>query len=140
MKKNIFYDPKTTLISDALRDVLPVEEEREDQEAFPWTAGSITVALVVDPEEDSLLGQLIGVEINSPTIVKVDVKTEIRQAYNFTTKICLLNRNVDCMIIGLEKFASKISGPFRVTNVKIVEIDEDKKTCVFGIDLFKESE
>lgn len=127
------------MVSDILKDVLPLGENdtAEYQKEF------FTVALVVDPQENSLMGTLVGIELqgnqtsNKP---KLDLRVSFSDAFKFISDVLLESVRVESIILAVGESAKSIEGPYHISSAKIVETDSVNKSCILAIDLFNAAE
>ena len=122
-------EPKL-LVSDALKDVLTSEQLEQVDDMF------ISVAVVVEPRDASLTGNLVGVEFGEK--LKVDVKATLQDAFQFIGKVTSNkehNKKCNALILVLGEDSINIPGPYSIFSTKIVEIDSTNKLCVLAIDL-----
>lgn len=119
------------LMSEDLRGQIPEIEDSINQfeDAF------IVVVLEVNNDEP-LAGSLNGISVEQQTI-KVDIKTNLREAYLTLNKH--INKTLVCSSCHLHfsSIESVLKGPFTVSSVKLIDIDRNNKTCILGIDLFR---
>jgi len=126
-------EPKL-LVSDALKDVLPEDELAQVNEMF------ISIAVVTEPRDSSLTGNLAGIEFGENP--KIDLKTSLKEAFTFITNVVSNedhNKKVNSLILLLGEESVSIPGPFIMTGIKIVDIDSSSKLCVLAIDLLKDT-
>jgi len=132
MNFNQFNTSPKLLVSDSLKDSL--HEDRPDQvdETF------ISIAIVTEPRESSLTGNLVGIEFGESP--KIDLKTSLREAFTFISNVTT-NKNhskkVNSLILLFGEESTSIPGPFTMVGIKIVDIDISNGLCVLVIDLFK---
>jgi hypothetical protein len=126
-------EPKQ-LVSDSLQNVLSEEELVQIEDMF------ITVVVVIEPRECSLMGNLVGVDFGQT--LKIDLKVSLKDAYKFIGNV-LVNektRRSTSIILTHCGDITNISGPFNVASSKIIEIDPTNKMCIVAIDLIKIAE
>ncbi len=124
------------MVSDALKDALSEDQLDQDQveEMF------ISVALVTEPKNSSLTGNLIGIEFGKNP--KIDLKTSLKEAFDFIGRVAsgdICNKKVNSLILLLGEKSILVSGPFAMTGIKIIEIDSTNKLCVLAVDLTKDT-
>lgn len=119
------------LISDSLKESLLQEGQTASVDAF------ITVAFVPQNKNDSLIGNLVGVEFSSNP--KFDIKVSLHDAFNFISNILLneSNNQIVAIILAFSEKNITLVGPYNIANSKILEIDSINKACVLAIDLIK---
>jgi len=123
-------EPKL-LVSDSLQDSLNEEQTSQIDDMF------ISVAIVTEQRENSLIGNLVGIEFSENP--KIDVKSSLKNAFSFVGSV-LLNKNLricDSIMLMHNVSSIKMSGPFQILNAKIIEIDPSNYCCVLAIDLIK---
>ena len=126
---HINSEPKL-LVSDALKEVLQEEELEQVNDMF------ISVAVVTEPREACLTGNLVGVEFSER--LKVDIKLLLKDAFTFISKVISNsrhNKTCECLIMMLGDEVVNIPGPFKIFSTKIIEIDSTNKLCILAIDL-----
>ena len=120
------------LVSDSLKDSL--HEDRPDQVDVTF----ISIAIVTEPREFSLTGNLVGIEFaESP---KIDLRTSLREAFTFISNVTTNknhNKKVNSLILLFGEESTSIPGPFTMAGIKIVDIDVSNGLGVLVIDLFK---
>lgn len=132
-------EPKL-LVSDSLKDLLHEEHIEEVQQMF------ISVGLVFDPRELSITGNLVGIEFSDHEFsdqIKVDIKLTIKEAFDFIGNVVSNvhhNKKSSALLLLLGEDAVNVPGPFKVSSVKIIELDSTNKLCVLGIDLTKDTQ
>ena len=119
------------MVSDSLQGVL----SNEDIEKFGQRY--ISAAIVVDPIDLSLTGNLVGIEFGVNP--KLDIKVLISEVFKFIGGILVddKRRVASNILLNLGDDSVVISGPFKILNAKIIEIDSINQLCVLAIDLFK---
>ena len=119
------------MVSDSLQGVL----SNEDIEKFGQRY--ISTAIVVDPIDLSLTGNLVGIEFGVNP--KLDIKVLISEVFKFIGGILVddKRRIASNILLNLGDDSIVISGPFKILNAKIIEIDSINQLCVLAIDLFK---
>lgn len=126
-------EPKL-LVSDSLKDVLPEDQLDQVDEMF------ISIAVVVDPRDASLTGNLSAVEFGENP--KIDVKTSLKEAFRFIGHVVSnkhTGKEVNSLILLLGEDSISIPGPFKMSGVKIVDVDSSSKLCILAIDLIKDT-
>lgn len=120
------------LISDSLEGILSTDEVEEQIDHL-----FIAAAIILDPRENSIMGNLVGVEFSSGT--KIDLKISLHDAFNFISNVLIdeQSRKIESVILTHDKKIVNVSGPFTVSNAKIIEIDSTNRMCVLAIDLIK---
>jgi hypothetical protein len=134
IEESIFSEPKS-LVSEALSEILPEDGESAYEEM------SLSAVFVVNPRENSLMGNLSGVEIIShgeKNSQKVDVRVTCKEAFDFIKDVLMQSKLIETFVIsyGYENIAS-FPGPYKVLNAKIVDVEPTNKFCTLAIDLFK---
>ena len=122
------------VIPSTLKDVLPEDELAQVNEMF------ISIAVVTEPRDSSLTGNLAGIEFGENP--KIDLKTSLKEAFTFITNVVSNedhNKKVNSLILLLGEESVSIPGPFIMTGIKIVDIDSSSKLCVLAIDLLKDT-
>lgn len=123
-------DEDRILMSDSLKGQIPDLEEAPADDSF------IVFALVAQnsAERAVIAGSLVGIVVDGKD-VKVDVKTETAQAFDFITK-----HQADpwkCLEYHLQ-FGDSDSVReelFLINSPRMVDIDRSTKTCTLGFDL-----
>ena len=122
-------EPKL-LVSDDLKDLLPEDQLEQINDMF------ISVALVLQPREVSLTGNLVGVEFDEK--IKIDIKVTIRDAFSFIGNVITDKKHskvCQSLILMMGEDVTTIHGPYKISSTKIVEIDSSNKLCILAIDL-----
>lgn len=126
-------EPKL-LVSDVLKDVLTEEQLEQVDEMF------ISVAIITKPKNSSLTGNLVGIELGKNP--KIDIKTSIKDAFYFISKLVtneFFNNEASSLVLLFGREITTIPGPFLMNSVKIVDIDSSNQLCVLAIDLVKDA-
>lgn len=126
-------EPKL-LVSDVLKDVLTEEQLEQVDEMF------ISVAIITKPKNSSLTDNLVGIELGKNP--KIDIKTSIKDAFYFISKLVtneFFNNEASSLVLLFGREITTIPGPFLMNSVKIVDIDSSNQLCVLAIDLVKDA-
>ena len=135
MKFNPYdFEPKP-LVSDSIKDLLPEDQLQEVDHMF------ISIGLVMEPRDTSLTGNLVAIEFGE--VMKIDIKLTLKEAFSFIGNVISNsrhNKKSSNLLLLLGEDDINIPGPFKISGVKIVEIDSANKLCVLGIDLNKDTQ
>ena len=124
-------EPKE-LMSESLQNVLQTNEQQIEEIRNIF----ILACLTFNNDVDELLGNILGIEFgNNP---KIDMNVSTEKAFKFIAKQLSLPKNVESILLIHDAVAIKIPGPFKINNLKIVEMDYENRACVLAIDLFKD--
>lgn len=121
------------LMSEDLQGVLQEENiVNTFQESF------ISVIIVTQDKEDSLIGSLVGVQLESN--IKLDMRVSLEDAYSFVSKILTnkISKLLSNIIFSYSDNSTVVKGPFEASSIKIVEIESNSKVCVLAIDLIRQ--
>jgi len=123
------------LMSDSIRGMVPELEEDSSQnfeDSFVITALEINT----NGTKSVLIGNLVGISIEE--IIKIDLRVNMEDAYNFI-KDFILGQKILCEAIQLHlaENAFKIQGPFKTTSYKMLDFDHPNKKCTLALDLTK---
>lgn len=135
MKFNPYDIEPKLLVSDSIKDEISEEHLQQAVEMF------ISVGLVIEPKENSLTGNLVGIEFSEP--MKLDMKVSLKDAFSFISKVVSNNKHtkkVHALLMLLGEESTSIPGPFKITSVKILEIESASKLCILAIDLTKDTQ
>jgi len=133
MNSNFIDQEPKLMMSDSLQDVVDDETATKMYEEM-----FITTALVTKAKENSLIGSLVGIDLAAQT--KIDIKVSLAAAFNFVSNM-LKNEDgkiLKTVIMTLGDRITDVSGPYKITGTKIVEIDPSNKSCVLAVDLIKD--
>jgi hypothetical protein len=128
-----FDAPPKELMSTDLKDVIPDEEAlKAYQESF------ISIMLMTNSTSQALMGSLLGIEISNAT--KLDVKIPLDEAFAFLSHVISASQQqfINSIVLNFGDEITKVSGPFLMSGMKIVELDAVNKTCVLAMDLIKQ--
>ena len=132
MEQEFARAPKE-LISDSLQDILSDEELiKAHQDLF------VSVVLETPTRENSLMGNLVGIELCET--VKIDLKVSIEEAFRFITESFSSpdQKYLLRVVLALQDSVKILKGPFKIINTKIIELDPTNKVCVLAVDLLNE--
>lgn len=131
MIETIGQEPKL-MMSDSLQEVVSPEEV-----ASLYDSMFISIVLVPNNHDQSLMGSLVGIEATKNT--KVDLRVSLENAFNFFSNFTKDENEkiLDKVILSFNGKISIMNGPFAVTNIKIIEINPEAKSCVLAVDLIK---
>ena len=133
---NSFITEPKELVSDSLVGIFPNENEEKAHQATEESDATINVVFVFTPRENSLIGNLVGVELAK--FPKIDVRVSLDDAFNFISNAVVKNSiKIESVIFALGEKVTNFLGPFSVQSTKIVEIESLTKTCVLAVDLIK---
>lgn len=130
MDSKLLSEPKE-LVSDSLKSVL---SDNELTDAYQNTF--ITIAFY-DDSNDPLIGSLIGIE-SVKNVYKSDLRVSMNQAFDFISDFFRKKiTRIQFVALSFSNKVTKLTGPFDINCVKIIELDATKKTCIIAIDLIK---
>jgi hypothetical protein len=131
---NFISDPKE-LVSESLQDVLPSEEVTD-----AYNEMFISVLLMTENHNDSLVGTLIGIEFSEKN-PKIDIRISLDDAFSLISKNFSEPSQIAFSEIALayNEKVTKVVGPFDIVNAKIIDFDSNAKLCVLAIDLINTS-
>lgn len=129
---NISIPLPREMISDSLKGVL---DDKEMVKAYEETF--ITVLLANSEKSKCMIGSLVGIELIDLGI-KIDCKVSLEDAFNFITNFALdeVSKELRAIILSLGDRITKLTGPYVIHGLKIVEIDSTSRLCVLAVDLF----
>lgn len=120
------------LMSDSLRGMVP---ELEEEILERVQDGYISIALLQN-EQEPLTGICVGISYDV-TEVKIDMRMELRKAYQFMKRLTqeeVITREIN---VNLSNDLVVIEGPHRVKSPRLTDFDHSTKLCTIGVDLFK---
>lgn len=133
---NFFVPEPKELVSESIKESLP--EEQDYQKIYQESC----ISVLFQFEEGSmqgLFGSLIGIEISES--VKIDARIATDEAFDLIQSLSATSsgRTVKNVALNYDDKITKLRGPYRLNNTKIIEFDVNNKTCVLAIDLIKTS-
>lgn len=131
-----FSDPKM-MMSDSLRDVLPLEQQMD-----LLNDSNILVVLACIPRDLSLSGTLAGAEVKVNNSVKIDISVTIQDAFSFMSNLLTgkIDKRLSSLIFSLgEKVLSLQESIYKIDTIKIVDLQPTNEMCILAVDLIKQS-
>ena len=128
MSYNQFNVEPKELISDSLQDVFESPEDSKVEDLF------ILASLVISQDE-LFTGNLLAIEMGDNP--KLDIKTLIQKCFKFIGSTMLTKKQVHSLVLSCGEDIIQVHGPFKISSLKIVEMDYEHQTCVLAIDLSK---
>lgn len=130
MNNKLISEPKE-LVSDSLKNVLSDDELTE-----AYQSSFITIAFY-DDASDPLIGSLIGIE-TVKNMYKSDLRVSMNQAFDFISDVFKKKiTRIQFVALSFSNKVTKLTGPFEINCVKIIDLDATKKMCIIAIDLIK---
>lgn len=123
------------LMSDAIKGIIP---DLDEKHLKPFEDSFIvgTLELVLNDGNIELLsGALSGFSLDK-SVLKIDIKVKTYEAFTFFKDVNSTICKSIYMHLGDEEI--HLSGPYRISSPKMMDFDYKAKTCILGIDLFKE--
>ena len=131
-----FSDPKM-MMSDSLRDVLPLEQQMD-----LLNDSNILVVLACIPRDLSLSGTLAGSEVKVNNSIKIDISVTIQDAFSFMSNLLTgkIDKRLSSLIFSLgEKVLSLQESIYKIDTIKIVDLQPTNEMCILAVDLIKQS-
>lgn len=129
------YDPFDSepkeLMSESLQDAFPsAKQDINDLE-------NIFILASLSFEDGSMLtGNILGIEFGQNP--KIDIKILTQKVFKFIGNILSSQKRIKSVYLTHADEIVELSGPFKINNLKIVEMDYENRACVLAIDLFKD--
>lgn len=127
--KHIDAPPPKELISDSLHDAFEPEQQRVN-----LIDQLMMVSLVVN-KDYFISGSLLGLDMSENP--RIDVKALITKSFDFIKNIVLNQERIHSLVLTLGDDFTQVTGPFKISSIKILETDYENRTCVLAIDLLK---
>jgi len=124
------------LMSDDIKGMVP---ELEEDKISAFSDSFVVAALDMSDgtEQFIVAGSLTGLSIESLGLIKIDIKTALRDAYTVIKKYKVTGLSARVFFLHLDDDEVYFEGPYSVTCPKLLEFDHQNKMCVLGIDLIK---
>lgn len=132
---NFFVPEPKELVSDSIKESLP--DEQDYQQIYQESC--ISVLFQFEEGVQGLFGNLIGIELSEN--LKIDARIATDEAFDLIQNLAssLKERIIKNIALNYDDKLTKLRGPYKLLNTKIIEFDVNNKTCVLAIDLIKTS-
>jgi hypothetical protein len=120
-------------MSDSLKGTVPEFEDAEVGEQSKNFIIAILEIVINKSKTEPLMGSLVGIELGDN--VKIDFKMLLSDAFS---TIGLFNQgkiDINSIQLHLLNDVMYIDGPFKITSMKLIDIDQTLQLCVLAIDL-----
>lgn len=132
MNYNPFDEEPKELMSDSLQDILQTNEQQIEEIKSIF----ILACLNLGEGVDELIGNLLGIEFGMNP--RLDIKVSTDKTFKFIANQLSSPKDVKSVLLIHANEAIQIPGPFKINNLKIVEMDYENRACVLAVDLFKD--
>jgi len=132
-KLKITTSTSKLLMSDSLKGTVPEFEDAEVGEQSKNFIIAILEIVINKSKTEPLMGSLVGIELGDN--VKIDFKMLLSDAFS---TIGLFNQgkiDINSIQLHLLNDVMYIDGPFKITSMKLIDIDQTLQLCVLAIDL-----
>jgi hypothetical protein len=126
------------LMSDSIRGMIP-ELEEEYVASLSDSCVIITLELQSELSEPftTLSGILVGISMETVSLIKIDIRTRLNEAYDTIKKYSTSGLSCRMFYMHLEDNQISLSGPYKISSSKILDVDHQNKMCTLGVDLIK---
>ena len=123
------------LMSDDLREVVQDLEDVEDN--FPNDVVHLVLALISESSSEPVAGRLVGLSLEEKE-VKLDMRLSIAESYEITKEKQTSGLSCRMFYLYLGNDEIHFEGPYQVASVRMMDFDQQNKTCTLGLDLIRE--
>lgn len=124
------------LMSDSLVGMVPdIEEQLKN---FEDSIVIVGVEYACGNLKDVIAGSLVGIVFDKDDL-KIDFRKNTSEVYKFL-KFYLENQvSLSCSSVYLQNDQNEIilSGPYKLSSPRLIDLDYKEKTCTLGLDLFR---
>lgn len=124
-------------MSEALKGMVP-ELEEEQTQAFNDAFVVTSLELSTSEESFLLVGSLDGISYDDSSEIKLDVRVEVKEAYETFKKYTTTGLSSRMLYLHLADNEICLMGPFKVHNFKIMSFDHQNRMCTVGVDLIRQ--
>lgn len=121
-------------MSDALKGMVP---ELEEDQIRTYNDAFVVTTLEVNDGETSkiIVGSLDGFSQDENSEIKLDVRVEVREAYDVIKKYTSTRLSSRMLYLHLGDDEIPFEGPYKISNPKIMSFDHQNRMCTLGVDL-----
>ena len=121
-------------MSDALKGMVP---ELEEDQIRTYNDAFVVTTLEVNDGETSkiIVGSLDGFSQDENSEIKLDVRVEVREAYDVIKMYTSTRLSSRMLYLHLGDDEIPFEGPYKISNPKIMSFDHQNRMCTLGVDL-----
>ena len=127
-----YSDQNTLLMSESLKGMIPELESSEDD--LSELESNYIIAILHFDQKKYLIGNLVSASFEDAK--KLDIKANLQEVFSLL-KSLLFDASFKCNSIELHlgEEIIDLKKSYKVTNLKIMELDHQNKSCILAIDL-----